>query len=165
MRLRALCPGLLTSCRPGPNGAPGRLVDRLRPAGPLRSRERATPRVLAAEGCDVVIPPGQPCCGALSMHAGSTDDVARRARGIIDVLGALDVDAIVVNVAGCGSTLKECGDLLRDDPAYAERAESFSAKVRDVHELLTSLPRWPRATPCPCAWPITTPATWRAHSG
>lgn len=99
----------------------------------------ATVRVLSAEGCDVVVPPGQPCCGALSMHAGLDSDAARRARATIDTLGDLDVDAIVVNVAGCGSTLKEYGELLRDDPGYAERAEALSAKVRDVSELLASL--------------------------
>ncbi|MGQ4330130.1 (Fe-S)-binding protein [Streptomyces hayashii] len=99
----------------------------------------ATVRVLSAEGCDVVVPPRQPCCGALSMHSGLDSDAARRARATIDALGDLDVDAVVVNVAGCGSTLKEYGELLGDDPVYAERAESFSAKVRDVHELLASL--------------------------
>jgi glycolate oxidase iron-sulfur subunit len=109
----------------------------------------ATARVLAAEGCDVVIPPGQPCCGALSMHAGLDEDAARRARRTIDALCALDVDAIVVNVAGCGSTLKEYGELLRDDPDYAERAEAFAAKVRDVHELLASLPPVAPRSPLP----------------
>ncbi|MFI6377101.1 (Fe-S)-binding protein [Streptomyces sp. NPDC050546] len=110
----------------------------------------ATVRVLSAEGCDVVVPPGQPCCGALSMHAGLDSDAARRARATIDALGDLDVDAIVVNVAGCGSTLKEYGELLRDDPDYAEQAEVFASKVRDVSELLASLtpvaPRHPLPT-------------------
>ncbi|MET8982784.1 heterodisulfide reductase-related iron-sulfur binding cluster [Streptomyces sp. NPDC004539] len=100
----------------------------------------ATVRVLSAEGCDVVVPPRQPCCGALSMHAGLDTDAATRARRTIDALGDLDVDAIVVNVAGCGSTLKEYGELLHDDPDYAQRAEAFAAKVRDVSELLAELP-------------------------
>jgi glycolate oxidase iron-sulfur subunit len=99
----------------------------------------ATARVLAAEGCDVVVPGGQPCCGALSLHAGLDSDAARRARETIDAFAKCDVDAIVVNVAGCGSTLKEYGELLRDDPDYRDRAAAFSAKVRDVHELLAEL--------------------------
>ena len=99
----------------------------------------ATARVLAAEGCDVLIPAGQPCCGALSLHAGLDEDAARRARRTIDAFATSDVDAIVVNVAGCGSTLKEYGELLRDDPDYRDRAAAFSAKVRDVHELLAEL--------------------------
>jgi glycolate oxidase iron-sulfur subunit len=99
----------------------------------------ATARVLAAEGCDVLIPRGQPCCGALSLHAGLDSDAARRARQTIDAFAASDVDAIVVNVAGCGSTLKEYGELLAGDPDYRDRAAAFSAKVRDVHELLAEL--------------------------
>lgn len=106
----------------------------------------ATARVLSAEGCDVLIPHGQPCCGALSMHAGLDSDAARHARRTIDALGRLDVDAIVVNVAGCGSTLKEYGEILQNDPDYADRAAALAAKVRDVHELLASLsPVAPRA--------------------
>ncbi|MEU3935947.1 hypothetical protein AB0E85_28505 [Streptomyces sp. NPDC029044] len=74
-------------------------------------------------------------------HARVPDSyAARRARRTIDALGDLDADAIVVNVAGCGSTLKEYGELLCDDPECATRAEALSAKVRDVHELLASLP-------------------------
>jgi glycolate oxidase iron-sulfur subunit len=99
----------------------------------------ATARVLAAEGCDVLVPRGQPCCGALSLHAGLDEDAARRARKTIDAFARSDVDAIVVNVAGCGSTLKEYGQLLRDDPEYRDRAAAFSAKVRDVHEVLAEL--------------------------
>lgn len=109
----------------------------------------ATARVLSAEGCDVLIPPGQPCCGALSMHAGLASDAAQRARRTLDALGSLDVDAIVVNVAGCGSTLKEYGELLRDDPVYAARAEHFAGKVRDIHELLAALPPVARRRPLP----------------
>ncbi|RFU22012.1 (Fe-S)-binding protein [Geodermatophilus marinus] len=99
----------------------------------------ATVRVLAAEGCEVVAPRAQRCCGALSEHAGREPEALARARRLIDVFAATDVDAIVANVAGCGSTLKEYGRLLRDDPAYAERAADFSAKVRDVSELLAEL--------------------------
>jgi glycolate oxidase iron-sulfur subunit len=99
----------------------------------------ATARVLAAEGCDVLVPAGQQCCGALSLHAGLETDAARRARRTIDAFAKHDVDAVVVNVAGCGSTMKEYGELLREDPEYRDRAAAFSAKVRDVHELLAEL--------------------------
>ncbi len=99
----------------------------------------ATRRVLKAEGCDVVAPRSQRCCGALSEHAGRESEALERARGIIDTFEKYDLDAVVVNVAGCGSTMKEYGRLLRDDPAYAERAAAFSARVRDVSELLAEL--------------------------
>ncbi len=105
----------------------------------------ATIRVLAAEGCDVVVPRAQRCCGALSEHAGREQEALARARRLIDAFGQSGVDAVVVNVAGCGSTMKEYGRLLRDDPRYAERAAAFSAKVRDVTEVLAELaPRAPR---------------------
>jgi glycolate oxidase iron-sulfur subunit len=99
----------------------------------------AATRVLAAEGCDVVAPKGQQCCGALSSHAGREDEAMDRARKLIDTFEAADVQSIVVNVAGCGSSMKEYAVLLRDDPAYAERAAAFCAKVRDISELLDEL--------------------------
>ena len=99
----------------------------------------ATIRVLAAEGCDVVVPPTQGCCGALHVHAGREDEGLNHARRLIDTFEAWAVDTVVVNAAGCGSTLKEYGHLLRDDPAYAERAQAFSASVRDISELLAEL--------------------------
>src|SRR4249919_936840 len=99
----------------------------------------ATTRVLSAEGCDVVAPRDQRCCGALSEHAGREPEALRRARALIDSFAAHDVDVIAANVAGCGSTMKEYGRLLRDDPDYASRAEAFSAKVRDVSEVLADL--------------------------
>jgi len=98
----------------------------------------ATARVLAREGCDVVVP-RQGCCGALSEHAGREPEALVRARRLIDAFEGTDVDTIVVNVAGCGSTMKEYGRLLRDDPQYAERAAAFSAKVRDVSQVLAEL--------------------------
>jgi glycolate oxidase iron-sulfur subunit len=98
----------------------------------------ATVRVLAAEGCEVVAP-RQRCCGALSMHAGREAEAQAYARAMIDAFEASGVDNVVVNVAGCGSSMKEYGHLLRDDPAYAERAAAFSAKVRDLSELLVEL--------------------------
>ena len=99
----------------------------------------ATIRVLTAEGCDVVIPPTQGCCGALSIHSGREAEGLDYARGLIDTFEAYGLDTIVVNVAGCGSSLKEYGHLLRDDPEYAERAKAFSASVRDITELLAEL--------------------------
>ncbi|HYO36877.1 MAG TPA: heterodisulfide reductase-related iron-sulfur binding cluster [Geodermatophilus sp.] len=100
---------------------------------------QATVRVLTAEGCEVVAPPAQRCCGALSEHAGREPEALDRARGLIDAFADVEVDTIVSNVAGCGSSLKEYGRLLRDDPDYAERAAAFSARVRDVSELLAEL--------------------------
>ena len=98
----------------------------------------ATVRVLAAEGCEVVAPK-QGCCGALSTHAGREEESLDFARKTIDTFEGLDLDNVVVNAAGCGSTMREYGYLLRDDPEYAERAKAFSAKVRDVSEFLQEL--------------------------
>jgi glycolate oxidase iron-sulfur subunit len=98
----------------------------------------ATVRVLAAEGCEVVAPK-QGCCGALSTHAGREEESLDFARKTIDTFEGLNLDNIVVNAAGCGSTMKEYGYLLRDDPEYAQRAKAFSAKVRDVSEFLQEL--------------------------
>jgi glycolate oxidase iron-sulfur subunit len=103
----------------------------------------ATVRVLAAEGCEVVIPRGQGCCGALSIHAGREEEALRMAKDLIVRFEQAGVDVIAVNAAGCGSNLKDYGRLLADDPAWAARAAAFSRKVRDVSELLASLP--PRA--------------------
>ena len=99
----------------------------------------ATIRVLTAEGCDVVIPQMQGCCGALSVHAGREDEGLKFARALIDTFEVYSLDTVVVNVAGCGSNLKEYGYLLRDDPEYAERAKAFSDSVRDITELLAEL--------------------------
>jgi glycolate oxidase iron-sulfur subunit len=99
----------------------------------------ATVRVLAAEGCDVVAPPTQGCCGALSLHAGRDRDAARFAKRMVESFEGLDVDAIVVNAAGCGSTMKDYAEVLRDEPAWAGRAALVAAKVRDVSELLLEL--------------------------
>jgi glycolate oxidase iron-sulfur subunit len=99
----------------------------------------AATRVLAAEGCEVVAPPEQQCCGALSGHAGREEEAMARARRLIDTFSDAGVDVVVANVAGCGSAMKEYERLLRDDPAYAERAAAFSAKVRDVSEVLFDL--------------------------
>jgi glycolate oxidase iron-sulfur subunit len=99
----------------------------------------ATVRVLAAEGCEVLIPPGQGCCGALSVHNGRKAEAQRFARRLIDTFERTGMDFFVVNAAGCGSSLKEYDVLLADDPAYAARAVAFTAKVRDLAELLAEL--------------------------
>src|SRR6266478_2874088 len=96
----------------------------------------ATARVLAAEGCEVVSPAEQPCCGALLVHAGEEDGALELARHLIDVFEGVRVDAIVANAAGCGSNVKEYCHLLRDDPQYAARAKEFSAMCQDVSEVL-----------------------------
>jgi glycolate oxidase iron-sulfur subunit len=96
----------------------------------------ATARVLAAEGFEVVAPREQRCCGALSVHAGRLDEGLERARRLIEVFERAGVDLVVTNAAGCGSNLKDYAHLLADDSEYAERAAAFSAKVRDVSELL-----------------------------
>lgn len=109
----------------------------------------ATARVLAAEGCEVIVPRRQECCGALMLHAGLEQLAVRAARRLIDVFERAGVDTIVTNAAGCGSSVKEYAHLLRDDPAYAERARAFAAKCRDVSQLLGELepsaPRYPLA--------------------
>jgi glycolate oxidase iron-sulfur subunit len=107
---------------------------------------RATARVLSAEGCDVVAPRSQGCCGALALHAGEDGDARRFARALVARFDRTAVDVIAVNAAGCGSAMKEYGHLLRDDPAWADRAAAFAAKVKDVTEVLAALdpPRAPR---------------------
>jgi len=107
----------------------------------------ATARVLAAEGCDVVVPPDQGCCGALALHSGLESDATASARRTIDAFERADVDQIVINAAGCGSAMKQYDVLLRDDPEYAERAKRFASKCVDVSELLADLE--PRAARYP----------------
>jgi len=105
----------------------------------------ATARVLSAEGCEVVVPRAQPCCGALLVHAGEEEEAMQFARRTIDVFENAKVDAVIINAAGCGSNLKEYGHLLRDDPQYAGRAKALAAKCRDISEFLVELqPRAPR---------------------
>jgi glycolate dehydrogenase iron-sulfur subunit len=108
----------------------------------------ATARALAAEGCDVIIPGGQGCCGALSLHSGRVSEAAGFARRTIATFEQAGVDAIVVNSAGCGSAMKEYGALLADPPGagqdgtvdgWAARAAAISGKVRDLSEFLAEL--------------------------
>jgi glycolate oxidase iron-sulfur subunit len=99
----------------------------------------ATVRVLQKNGCEVIIPAGQGCCGALHVHAGIRDEARTLARRNIDALLEGGFDAIITNAGGCGSTLKEYGELLEHDPEYAEKARRFSALVKDVNEFLASI--------------------------
>jgi glycolate oxidase iron-sulfur subunit len=147
-----------------------RLPERLPASGPARARvgmvagcvqrvffpgvNDATLRVLAAEGCEVLVPRGQGCCGALSMHSGRDEESLQYARELIARFEQTPVDAIIINAAGCGSHLKDYGRLFRNDPAWAERARAFSAKVKDVHEFLVALGP-PRAVRHPIAARVT----------
>jgi glycolate oxidase iron-sulfur subunit len=104
----------------------------------------ATVRVLQRNGCEVVVPEGQGCCGALHLHAGMRDEARKLACRNIDAILGGGFDAIITNAAGCGSTLKEYGELLEDLPEYAEKAQRFSALMRDITEFLGSLKLNPR---------------------
>jgi glycolate oxidase iron-sulfur subunit len=93
----------------------------------------ATARVLQAEGCEVVVPREQGCCGALSVHNGRADEARRYARRLMEVFERAGVERIVVNAAGCGSTMKEYAELLGPE------AQGFQDKVRDISEVLDEL--------------------------
>ena len=121
---RRLKAGLLTGC-----------VQRLA----FAHVNRATVNVLSAEGCDVHAPGAQGCCGALPLHAGRLEEARDFAKRCIELFERAGVDRIVVNAAGCGSAMKEYGELLAGDPAWAERAHEFSRRVRDVSEVLIEL--------------------------
>ncbi len=99
----------------------------------------ATARVLTANGCEVVIPPTQGCCAALPAHQGQEAQAQALARQMIDSFIDEDLDAIIINAAGCGHTLKEYGHILADDPEYKEKAEQFSSQVKDVQEFLATI--------------------------
>ncbi|GCF10387.1 (Fe-S)-binding protein [Dictyobacter arantiisoli] len=99
----------------------------------------ATIRVLAANGCKVITPRQQNCCGALHIHSGEAEQGRELARRNIDTFEQYNCDAIIINSAGCGSTLKEYAHLLRDDPKCAQRAERFSARVKDISEFLLDI--------------------------
>jgi glycolate oxidase iron-sulfur subunit len=99
----------------------------------------ATVRVLQKNGCEVAVPEGQGCCGALHVHSGLREDARKLARRNIDAVLDGGFDAILTNAAGCGSTLKEYGELLEGDSTYAERAREFSRRMQDVTEFLASI--------------------------
>jgi len=100
----------------------------------------ATVRVLARNGCTVVTPKETVCCGMPALGYGRVDLVQEQARRNIALFERADVETIVTDCATCGSMLKDYGKLLSDDPAWAERAAKFSARVRDISEFLMSIP-------------------------
>jgi glycolate oxidase iron-sulfur subunit len=97
---------------------------------------QATARVLANNGFEVVAPKGQGCCGSLFVHEGEREHGKALARKTIDVFEATGADFVAINAAGCGSVMKEYGELLKGDARYADRAATFARKVRDVSEIL-----------------------------
>ena len=104
------------------------------------AHNRATARVLAKNGGEVIVPDGQGCCGALNAHGGDHARALAMARRTIDAFEVARVDAVVVNTSGCGAHMKAYGHLLADDRAYAERARRFAATVRDLAEFLAQEP-------------------------
>jgi glycolate oxidase iron-sulfur subunit len=113
---------------------PGCMMDQA-----FREINEATIRVLTANGCEVVIPQEQRCCGALHVHAGEAEKGRELARANIEAFEPFACDYIIINSAGCGSNLKEYDHLLRDDPAYAARAAAFSGKMQDISEFLATI--------------------------
>jgi glycolate oxidase iron-sulfur subunit len=113
----------------------------------------ATINTLQVNGCEVVLPVGQQCCGALHQHGGDFEQARALARQNIDALEAVQPDYVVVNAAGCSHHLKEYAHMLKDDPMYAARAEKFVAKARDITELLAELGPVPATKPLP--WRVT----------
>ena len=103
------------------------------------SVNEATVRVLTANGCEVVIPKSQGCCAALPAHQGQEEQAQSLARQMIDSFANTDVDAVIINAAGCGHTLKEYGHILADDPQYKRQAQQFADKVKDVQEFLSEV--------------------------
>ncbi len=99
----------------------------------------ATVRVLTANGCEVIIPPSQGCCAALSQHQGQEEQAKTLARQMIDSFSDVNLDAVLTNASGCGHTLKEYGHILADDPQYAEKAQVFATKAKDVQEFLATV--------------------------
>jgi glycolate oxidase iron-sulfur subunit len=152
-RMQAMLPTLSGSSR--------RLPEILPPVGPKRARvalflgcvadamfpdtTAATARVLQANGCEVVIPPRQGCCGAIHYHSGVEQPALELARRNIEVFSATDFDAIIVNAAGCGAMLKDYAHILPGESH--DQAARFVAKVKDISEFLVSLgPIAPRGT-------------------
>jgi glycolate oxidase iron-sulfur subunit len=104
------------------------------------AHNRATARVLARNGWEVVAPAAAGCCGALNAHGGDHAGAVDLARRTIDAFAAVEADAVVVNTSGCGAHMKGYGTLLAGDPAYRERAERFARSVRDISEFLAREP-------------------------
>lgn len=103
------------------------------------SVNEATIRVLTANGCEVVIPSKQGCCGALPAHQGQEKQAQTITREMIDSFAQTDVDYIIINAAGCGHTLKDYEHILASDPIYKEKGKQFSAQVKDIQEFLIEI--------------------------
>jgi glycolate oxidase iron-sulfur subunit len=101
--------------------------------------DEATVRVLQRNGCSVLVPSSQGCCGAIAVHAGEMDFGRELAKRNIAAFEQSKADYYIINAAGCGSALKEYGHLLHDDPQWAQRAAHFSSRVRDVLEFLDEI--------------------------
>lgn len=158
--LTRLLPGQLADLEPQTPRIQRHFSDSLiapieRPSGPARHRvavltgcvqdlafsdvNRATVDVLVANGCEVVTPRAQACCGSLHAHNGDTATARELARRQIDAIDPDSVDAIISNAGGCGSHLRHYDHLLADDPVYAARAATWSRKLRDIHEWLAEI--------------------------
>jgi glycolate oxidase iron-sulfur subunit len=158
-----------------PAGRAVQLPERLPPQGTRRARvamltgcvqgeffpqvNAATARVLAAEGCEVMIPRAQACCGALSLHTGRDDEAREFARATMAAFESADV--VVVNSAGCGSAMKDYAALFAGDPEWADRAAALTGKTRDLAEFLVEL--GPRAARLPL--PVTVAYHDACHLG
>ncbi len=105
-------------------------------AGLFSRVNRATVRVLEANGYTVTAVPGQGCCGALHAHAGDLEAARRMARNNVDAFDAAGIDFLAMNASGCGAAVAEYGTLLAGDPAYAARAAKIAARSRDISQLL-----------------------------
>ena len=105
----------------------------------LPGLNRATVRVLCRAGYEVVAPTGQGCCGALHAHGGDLEEARRMAKALIGTFEDARVDVVVANAAGCGAAMKAYGHLLRDEAEWRSRAEAFSARVRDVSQVLAEV--------------------------
>lgn len=145
--LMALLPPSLPRARPLPETVPAQGPRRLRVGFLAGCAARvlcpemnaAIVSVLSRNGCEVLIPRQQACCGALHLHTGDREAARQLARRNIDAFLPLNPDVIVPNAAGCGAAMKEYGDLLADDPEYASRAQDFARRVRDFTEVATEL--------------------------
>ncbi len=100
---------------------------------------KSTVNVLSKLGCDIEIPKKQGCCGALSLHSGRMEEARAFAKKLIDEFSKHDYDTIIVNSAGCGSSMKEYAILLIDDPEYRDKAKQFSSKTKDIIEFLDEI--------------------------
>ena len=102
-----------------------------------------TINLLLHHDCEIVVPPGQACCGSLQAHNGSVDAAREMAKHNIELFDREDLDFIILNSAGCGAYMKEYGHVFADDPAWSERAHRVSSKVRDLTEFLVETGYWP----------------------